>query len=113
MTTTATITAPLTMDAALERFINALDARNRSQATVAAYQRDLSQLCTCLTENNAIITSIDQVERIDITEDLAALGKAGVTGITRARKLAAIRELFRPGCTGDGSAHCAWSVAHR
>lgn len=95
MNTTATITRCPMLNAALERFMNALAARNRSAATITAYQSDLGQFVAWLQANNGTISTIDQVERLDITEYLAELGRKKISGVTRARKLAAIRELFR------------------
>ena len=42
-----------------------------------------------------VIARPDQVARIDLTEYLAYLGSRQLSGVSRARKLAAIREYFR------------------
>ena len=65
------------------------------ELTIITYGRDLGTFAQWLTENNLLATTVDQVERADITEYLAALGKQGISGTTRAKKLASIRELFR------------------
>jgi integrase/recombinase XerC len=92
MTTT---TQPLTIAEAIERFLRSLEAKNRAELTITTYGRDLGAFGQWLTENNLLATTVDQVERADITEYLAALGKQGISGTTRAKKLASIRELFR------------------
>jgi integrase/recombinase XerC len=87
--------APLTLEEAIAAFTTELEAKNRSQATITAYRCDLSQFASFLKQTNYTAQSVDQVERADISEYLADLGRQGLSGITRARKLAAIRELFR------------------
>lgn len=79
----------------IDAFLRNLQAKNRSQATILAYQGDLTRFFSWLTQNNATVSSIGQVKREDVTEYLASLGADGLTGVSRARKLAAIREFFR------------------
>src|SRR5712691_7874249 len=95
MNTAPVITADLDPESALERFLTALEARNRSDATLDAYRGDLAQFFAWLRANNAAVATLDQVERVDISEYLAELGRNKISGVSRARKLAAIRELFR------------------
>jgi integrase/recombinase XerC len=90
-----TKTESLTIAKAIERFLRSLEAKNRAELTITTYGGDLSAFAQWLTENNFLATTVDQVERADITEYLAALGKQGISGTTRAKKLASIRELFR------------------
>lgn len=84
-----------TLEEALEAFLRALEGKNRSPATLQAYSTDLEQFIAWVHENNYTATTVDQVEKLDITEYLAASGQRGVSGVSRARKLAAIREYFR------------------
>ena len=95
MTTTDTTSKPISLEQALEGFLRALEGKNRSEHTIAAYRSDLSQFLAWLAENNAAAAFAHQVGRADVTEFLSTLARARVSGVTRARKLAAIRELFR------------------
>lgn len=85
----------LTLEAALQAFLRALEGKNRSQATVLAYTTDLTQFVAYLHATNLVISHPSQVEKADITEYLALLGNRGLSGVSRARKMAAIREYFR------------------
>lgn len=80
---------------AIDGFLTALEGRNRSDATIRAYASDLAQFTAWLAETNATISAPADVSRTDVVEFLADLGRRDVTGVSRARKLAAIRELFR------------------
>jgi site-specific recombinase XerD len=88
-------TNQLTFESALDRFTQSLAGKNRRESTIRAYTTDLSQFIRWLHETNDIITSPEQVERADITDYLTALSQRQLTGVSRARKLAAIREYFR------------------
>src|SRR6266511_5071513 len=72
-----------------------LAGKNRSSATVRAYQTDIHQFITWLHENNMVMLSPTQVERADITEYLSFLSERKLSGVSRARKVAALREYFR------------------
>lgn len=93
MTTTRPITPNL--DDALAAYLRTLTAANKSAATIAAYRTDLIQFLTFLQETNCTIATPADIRRDDVTAYLADLADRGLSGITRARKLAAIRELFR------------------
>lgn len=84
----------LTPKEALSAFLRALEGRNRSPLTIRAYKTDVGQFVAWLGQNTWAPT-VDQVERADITEYLSFLGARQVSGVSRARKLAAIREFFR------------------
>jgi len=84
-----------TLEGAAEAFLRTLEGANRSAATISAYRADLQQFVSWLGENNAACYSPTQVQRIDIQEWLTALSRAGLSGVSRARKLAAVREYFR------------------
>lgn len=86
---------PLSLAEAIGVFMTELEAKNRSDATITAYRCDLGQFARFLQETNYTAKIVTQIERADISEYLADLGHHGVSGVTRARKLAAIRELFR------------------
>jgi site-specific recombinase XerD len=84
-----------TLEQALADFLKALIGKNRSAATIRAYQTDIYQFITWLHENNMIVLSPAQVARADITEYLAFLAERQLSGVSRARKVAALREYFR------------------
>lgn len=80
---------------ALDRFLRSLEGKNRSTATVLAYRSDLIQFFGWLQENNGVADSPETVERIDLAEFLIWLSRRQLSGVTRARKLASLREFFR------------------
>src|SRR5215213_3900342 len=85
----------LTLEQAVADFLKSLAGKNRSAATVRAYQTDIYQFITWLHENNMVVLSPTQVERADITDYLAYLAERKLSGVSRARKVAALREYFR------------------
>jgi site-specific recombinase XerD len=84
-----------TLESTLQHFVRMLEARNRSAGTIRAYRTDLTQFITWLQETNVTIDGPNDVERIDVTEYLGLLSDRQLSGVSRARKLAAIREYFR------------------
>jgi integrase/recombinase XerC len=80
---------------AIERFIRVQEGRNRSPQTLRAYHSDLSQLAGWLHQDNPFVLTPADVTTDDINEFLASLAHRGVSGVSRARKLAAIREFYR------------------
>lgn len=76
-------------------FLDALVGRNRSPGTIRAYRTDLTQFVAWLGEANGAIFHAGQVSRADLAAYLTHLGHAGLSGVSRARKLAAIREYYR------------------
>jgi len=85
----------MTLEKGLAKFIDSLAGKNRSGATVRAYQTDIAQFIAFLHGNNVSIQSPADVEKIDVVEYLSALAKRELTGIARARKMSALREYFR------------------
>jgi site-specific recombinase XerD len=83
------------LEATLDHYLRTLEGRNRSAATVLAYRTDVGQFIAWLRETNFTIETPNDVERLDVTEYLAHLAGRGLSGVSRARKLAAIREYFR------------------
>jgi integrase/recombinase XerC len=83
------------LDDALRKFLRMLAAANKSQATITAYRTDLTQFLTFLQETNLAVAQPADIRRDDLAEYLATLADQGRSGITRARKLAAMREFFR------------------
>lgn len=80
---------------ALTRFLNSLTARNVSQHTRIAYKTDLTQFFTWLLENDVTVSAPLHISRGHIIEYLTILAHQGRSGVTRARKLASIREYFK------------------
>jgi integrase/recombinase XerC len=95
MTNTGADMHTITLEKGLATFINALSGKNRSAATIRAYQTDIAQFISFLHANNVSIHTPAEVERIDVMEYLSTLAKRELTGIARARKMSAIREYFR------------------
>src|SRR5437588_9234975 len=82
-------------DPSVTLFLGSLAGRNLSQNTITAYETDVRQFVEYLKDTNVAVSRIEQVERQDITEYLSHLARQGRSGVTRARKLAAIKELFK------------------
>jgi integrase/recombinase XerC len=85
----------ITLEKGLATFLNALSGKNRSQATIRAYQTDIQQFISFLHEISVSTTSPQDVEKVDILEYFSFLAKKDLTGVARARKLSALREYFR------------------
>src|ERR671939_549615 len=85
----------LLLEHALTDFLNSLTGKNRSDATIRAYHTDIHQFIMWLHENSLVIVSPAQVQRVDITEYLSFLSARHLSGVSRARKVAALREYFR------------------
>ena len=80
--------------ATLDSFIRSLVAKNRTPATLASYRSDVGGFLSWLCETTPCAHP-QEVTRTDVTEYLAERGQAGVSGLSRARNLAAIKEYFR------------------
>src|SRR6266702_7912144 len=85
----------ITLEKGLATFLDSLAGKNRSAATIRAYQTDISQFISFLHANNVSIQTPADVEKVDVVEYLSALAKRELTGIARARKMSALREYFR------------------
>jgi len=85
----------ITLEKGLATFLDSLHGKNRSAATVRAYQTDILQFIAYLHENNVSIQTPADVEKVDVVEYLSSLAKRELTGIARARKMSALREYFR------------------
>ncbi len=78
----------------VDGFLTELEGRNCSRHTLAAYRRDLNQFLAYLADNSVLEATAESVTRTDITAFLAHLGRKGLTGTSRARKLAVLRAFF-------------------
>jgi integrase/recombinase XerC len=83
------------LEKGLAVFVNALSGKNRSAATIRAYQTDIQQFIRFLHEISVSAYAAQDVSKVDILEYLSFLAKKDLTGVARARKLSAIREYFR------------------
>lgn len=76
----------------LTRYLKSLSGRNLSEHTATAYRTDLLQFLTWVSENDLTVDSPTQITRTHILNYLTHLAELGRSGVTRVRKLAAIRE---------------------
>ena len=76
-------------------FLRTLEGRKLSPQTVRAYGSNLAHLASWLEAGYPAGIAFDEVQASDIEEHLAALARAGLSGVTMDRRLAAIREAFR------------------
>lgn len=89
-----TTTQP-TLTASIESFLRSCAGKNRSTETIRAYRTDLGQFLAWLQEENSFIQAPADVTTEDVLDYLGAMAGRGLSGISRRRKLAAIREFFR------------------
>src|SRR5216684_5762719 len=75
-------------------FLRELEGGNKSTLTLTAYKTDLMQFFQWLSENDVTVTTPDLVTRGHVNEYLAYLSSLGRSGVTRARKLAALKSFF-------------------
>jgi site-specific recombinase XerD len=80
------------LDTSLTRYLNSLTGRNLSKHTVTAYCTDLQQFLTWLSDNDISVRGPEKITRTPILDYLSYLAGLGRSGVTRTRKLAAIRE---------------------
>jgi site-specific recombinase XerD len=75
-------------------FIKELEGKNSSALTITAYTTDIRQFLTFVRENNLAVHLPIDITKQDVTDFLADLSQQGRSGVTRARKLAAVKEFF-------------------
>lgn len=85
----------ITTEQGLELFIKSLLGDNLSAQTIRAYTDDLHQFIDWLKEVRMDWDTPRHFTRIDIVEFLNHLAAQKSSGVTRARKLAAIRKFFK------------------
>src|SRR5919202_3598994 len=95
MTQEGTPLQHITLEKGLATFLSTLSGKNRSGATIRAYQTDIQQFIAFLHANNVSILTPADVQKLDVMEYLSDCAKRELTGIARARKLSALREYFR------------------
>jgi len=86
---------PLDLGACTTAFLRTLEGRNASPETIRAYTTSLTQFLAYLAATYPSGLRADEVQQEDVEEYLIALSRRGLSGVTRANRLAAIRELFR------------------
>lgn len=89
------MTTKMTFEQAIAKYMNAMNGKNQSEHTVRAYSADLIQFVTYLRENDATVLSPLHVTKSHVSEYLSYLGQCDLSGVTRARKLSAVRGLYR------------------
>jgi len=85
---------PMTTTQSLQLFLRALQGQNFSPKTVRAYGDDLSQFLTWVEKNRVDWDSPTRFSRGDIEGFMQYLAAQRRSGVTRVRKLAAIRKFF-------------------
>jgi integrase/recombinase XerC len=85
----------MTLEKGLAIFLDALAGKNRSAATIRAYQTDLQQFLTFLHDTDVSMAAPHDVQKVDVLAYFSFLSKKALTGVARARKMSAIREYFR------------------
>src|SRR5712691_9855984 len=83
-----------TFQKTVSSFLQELEGGNKSILTLTAYKTDLTQFFQWLSENDVTVTIPGQVTRGHVNEYLAFLSSQGRSGVTRARKLAALKSFF-------------------
>ncbi len=78
-----------------ERFVRVLSGRNRSPHTLTAYDGDLRQFFTWLGDTHPGVADVGEIERAHLHDYMTHLATARLSGVSRARKLTAIREFFK------------------
>jgi integrase/recombinase XerC len=85
----------ITLEKGLATFLSVLSGKNRSTATIRAYQTDIQQFIVFLHSISVSAGTPKDVLKVDILEYFSFLAKKNLTGVARARKLSALREYFR------------------
>jgi site-specific recombinase XerD len=71
MTNTGADMHTITLEKGLAIFLNALSGKNRSAATIRAYQTDISQFISFLHATNVSVRTPADVEKMDVVEYLS------------------------------------------
>jgi integrase/recombinase XerC len=85
---------PMTTTQALQIFLRALQGQNFSPRTLRAYGDDLTQFLAFVEKNRVDWDSPTRFDRADIEGFMQYLAAQRRSGVTRVRKLAAIRKFF-------------------
>ena len=79
----------------LDAFFRSMAGKNRSPKTILAYSTDLGQFLAWWVDNDVTVECVADIRRAHVIDFLAALSERKLTGVSRARKLAALQE-FSP-----------------
>ncbi len=85
---------PLTTTQAKDLYLKALVGNNYSDRTVCAYLKDVEQFLEFVKSCRVDWDNPLHFSRVDIVEFFNALAAKGISGVSRARKLAAVRSFF-------------------
>src|SRR4051794_2072682 len=85
---------PLDLGETVKSFLRTLEGRNASPETIRAYTTSLAQFLTYLAASYPSGIRADEVQQEDVEEYLITLSRRGLSGVTRANRLAAIRQFF-------------------
>ena len=85
---------PVTLESGLTSFLSVLEGRNLSQRTVRAYGADVSFFLTWLRSQYPTGIAPDEVLGSDIEDYLHHLASQKLLGVSRLRKLSAIKSYF-------------------
>jgi site-specific recombinase XerD len=88
-------TLPARFHETMAQFLADLSGKNRSSLTIRCYRIDVSQFLTWIQENDLTVSHPAAITKFHLSEYLSSLSDQGLSGRTRARKLAAIKEYFR------------------
>jgi integrase/recombinase XerC len=83
-----------TLEGGLSAFLRGLEGLNRSPLTIRAYRTDLGQFLAWLHATNVVARTPAGVVKADVSEYLTHLARRGITGLSRARTLSAVRRYF-------------------
>jgi integrase/recombinase XerC len=86
---------PLDLTQGIRAFLRTMEGRNASLETIRAYTTSLSQFLAWLAESYPSGIRADEVQQEDVEEYLITLSRRGLSGVTRANRLAAIRQFFQ------------------
>src|SRR5438046_1992247 len=89
-----TVMLTMTTTQSLQIFLRALQWQNFSPKTLRAYGDDLAQFLTFMEKNRVDFDNPARFTRGDIEGFMQYLASQRMTGVTRVRKLAAIRKFF-------------------
>jgi site-specific recombinase XerD len=88
-------TLPARFHETMTQFLADLSGKNRSSLTIRCYRIDVSQFLTWIQENDLTVSHPAAITKSHLSKYLSSLSDQGLSGRTRARKLAAIKEYFR------------------
>jgi integrase/recombinase XerC len=88
------IVGPATLESGLSSFLSVMEGRNLSQRTIRAYGADISHFLSWLQFQYPMGIAPDEVLTSDIDDYLHQLASQKLMGVSRLRKLSAIKSYF-------------------